>query len=42
MLQNHKINAFDNFNQSLLKHENLFINKIIFNVIMKLKRTHHY
>jgi hypothetical protein len=40
MLQSHKIFVFDNFISSLLKHEILFINKIIFIVIMKLKRVH--
>jgi uncharacterized protein YcbK (DUF882 family) len=40
MLQNHEINAFDDFIRSLLKHEILFTNEIIFNVIMRLKRVY--
>jgi hypothetical protein len=40
MLQNHEINTFDDFIRSYLKHEILFINEIIFSVIMRLKRTH--
>ncbi len=39
MLQNHKINALDDFIRSLLKHEILFINEIVFSAIMRLKRA---
>jgi Na+/H+ antiporter NhaB len=42
MLQNHKKNVFDNFIRSLLKHEILFINEIVFSAIMRLKRAHHF
>jgi hypothetical protein len=41
MLQNHEKNAFNDFIRSLLKHEILFINEIVFNVIMRLKQAHH-
>ncbi len=40
MLQNHEINAFDDFIRSLLKHEILFISQIVFSAIVDLKRTH--
>jgi uncharacterized protein YcbK (DUF882 family) len=40
MLQNHEINAFDDFIRSLLKHESLSTNEIVFSVIMKLKRVY--
>ncbi len=40
-LQNHKINAFDNFIRSLLKHSILFTCVIVFNAIVNLKRAHH-
>ncbi len=40
MLQNHEINAFDDFIRSLLKHEILSISQIVFNAIVDLKRTH--
>jgi hypothetical protein len=42
MLQNHEKNAFDDFIQSLLKHEILSINEIVFSVIMRLKRVYHF
>jgi uncharacterized protein YcbK (DUF882 family) len=41
MLQNYEKNAFDDFIRSLLKHEILFIDEIVFNVIMRLKRAHY-
>jgi hypothetical protein len=41
MLQNHEKNVFDDFIRSLLKHEILSINEIIFSVIMRLKRVYH-
>jgi stalled ribosome rescue protein Dom34 len=37
MLQNHEINAFDDFIRSLLKHEIL---QIVFSAIVGLKRAH--
>jgi uncharacterized protein YcbK (DUF882 family) len=40
ILQNHEINALDDFIRSLLKHEILFTNEIVFNVIMRLKRVY--
>ncbi len=40
ILQNHKINAFDDFIRSLLKHEILFTSEIVFSVIMRLKRAY--
>ncbi len=40
MLQNHKINAFDDFIRSLLKHEILSISQIVFSAIVDLKRIH--
>ncbi len=40
ILQNHEINAFDDFIRSLLKHEILSISQIVFSAIVDLKRTH--
>ncbi len=40
MLQNHEINAFDDFIRSLLKHEILSTNALVFSAIMRLKRVH--
>ncbi len=40
ILQNHEINAFDDFIRSLLKHDILSINQIVFNAIVNLKRAH--
>jgi hypothetical protein len=40
MLQNHEINAFYDFIRSLLKHEILSTNEIVFSAIVKLKRAH--
>jgi uncharacterized protein YcbK (DUF882 family) len=40
MLQNHEINAFDDFIRSLLRHEILSINQIVLSAIVDLKRTH--
>jgi hypothetical protein len=40
ILQNHEINAFDDFIRSFLKHEILFTNEIVFNAIMRLKRVY--
>jgi uncharacterized protein YcbK (DUF882 family) len=40
MLQNHEINAFDDFIRSLLKDEILSISQILFNAIVDLKRAH--
>jgi uncharacterized protein YcbK (DUF882 family) len=40
MLQNHKINALDDFIRSLLKHEILSISQIVFSAIVDLKRAH--
>jgi hypothetical protein len=40
ILQNHEINAFDDFIRSLLKHEILFTNEIVFSVIIRLKRVY--
>ncbi len=39
-LQNHEINALDDFIRSLLKHEILSISQIVFSAIVDLKRTH--
>jgi hypothetical protein len=41
ILQNHEINAFDDFIRSLLKHSILFTCVIVFNAIVSLKRAHH-
>jgi hypothetical protein len=41
MLQNHEKNAFDDFIRSLLKHEILSTNEIVFSAIVRLKRAHH-
>jgi uncharacterized protein YcbK (DUF882 family) len=40
MLQNHEINALDDFIRSLLKHEILSISQIVFSAIVNLKQTH--
>jgi uncharacterized protein YcbK (DUF882 family) len=40
MLQNHEINALDDFIRSLLRHEILSISQIVFSAIVDLKRTH--
>jgi hypothetical protein len=40
ILQNHEINAFDDFIRSLLKHEILSTSEIVFNVIVRLKRAY--
>jgi hypothetical protein len=40
MLQNHEINAFDDFIRSLLKHEILSTNEIVFSAIVRLKRAY--
>jgi uncharacterized protein YcbK (DUF882 family) len=40
MLQKHEINVLDDYMRSLLKHEILFINEIVFSVIIRLKRAH--
>jgi uncharacterized protein YcbK (DUF882 family) len=40
ILQNHEINALDDFIRSLLKHEILSISQIVFNAIVDLKRAH--
>jgi uncharacterized protein YcbK (DUF882 family) len=42
MLQNHEINAFDDFIRLLLKHEILSISQIVFSAIVDLKRTHRF
>jgi hypothetical protein len=41
ILQNHEINALDDFIRSLLKHEILFTSIIVFSAIVSLKRAHH-
>ncbi len=41
ILQNHEINAFDDFIRSLLKHEILLTSIIVFSTIVNLKRAHH-
>ncbi len=41
ILQNHEINAFDDFIRSLLKHEILLTSIIVFSAIVSLKRAHH-
>jgi uncharacterized protein YcbK (DUF882 family) len=40
MLQDHEINALDDFIRSLLKHEILSISQIVFSAIVDLKRAH--
>jgi uncharacterized protein YcbK (DUF882 family) len=40
MLQNHEINALDDFIRSLLKHEILSTSQIVFGAIVGLKRAH--
>jgi stalled ribosome rescue protein Dom34 len=40
ILQNHEINALDDFIRSLLKHEILSISQIVFSAIVDLKRAH--
>jgi hypothetical protein len=40
MLQKHEINVLNDYIQLLLKHEILSINKIVFSVIIRLKRAH--
>jgi uncharacterized protein YcbK (DUF882 family) len=40
MLQKHEINALDDYIRSLLKHEILSTNEIVFSAIMRLKRAH--
>jgi uncharacterized protein YcbK (DUF882 family) len=40
ILQNHEINALDDFIRSLLRHEILSISQIVFSAIVNLKRTH--
>jgi uncharacterized protein YcbK (DUF882 family) len=40
MLQNHEINALDDFIRSLLKHEILSTSEIVFSAIVRLKRAH--
>jgi uncharacterized protein YcbK (DUF882 family) len=40
MLQNHEINALDDYIRSLLRHEILSISQIVFNAIVDLKRAH--
>jgi hypothetical protein len=40
ILQNHEINALDDFIRSLLRHEILSISQIVFSAIVDLKRTH--
>jgi uncharacterized protein YcbK (DUF882 family) len=40
ILQNHEINALDDFIRSLLKHEILSISQIVFSAIVNLKRAH--
>jgi uncharacterized protein YcbK (DUF882 family) len=40
ILQNHEINAFDDFIRSLLKHEILSTSEIVFSVVMRLKRAY--
>jgi uncharacterized protein YcbK (DUF882 family) len=42
ILQNHEINAFDDFIRSLLRHEILSISQIVFSAIVDLKRTHRF
>jgi hypothetical protein len=41
ILQNHEINAFDDFIRSLLKHSILLTCVIVFSAIVSLKRAHH-
>jgi hypothetical protein len=41
ILQNHEINALDDFIRSLLKHSILFTCVIVFSAIVSLKRAHH-
>jgi uncharacterized protein YcbK (DUF882 family) len=40
ILQNHEINALDDFIRSLLRHEILLISQIVFSAIVSLKRAH--
>jgi hypothetical protein len=40
ILQNHEINAFDDFIRSLLKHEILSTSEIVFSAIVRLKRAY--
>jgi uncharacterized protein YcbK (DUF882 family) len=40
ILQNHEINALDDFIRSLLKHEILSTSEIVFSAIMRLKRAY--
>jgi uncharacterized protein YcbK (DUF882 family) len=40
ILQNHEINALDDFIRSLLKHEILFTSEIVFSAIVRLKRVY--
>ncbi len=40
ILQNHEINALDDFIRSLLRHEILSISQIVFSAIVDLKRAH--
>jgi uncharacterized protein YcbK (DUF882 family) len=40
ILQNHEINALDDFIRSLLRHEILSISQIVFSAIVDLKRIH--
>jgi uncharacterized protein YcbK (DUF882 family) len=40
ILQNHEINAFEDFIRSLLKHEILSTSEIVFSVIVRLKRVY--
>ncbi len=40
ILQNHEINALDDFIRLLLKHEILSISQIVFSAIVGLKRAH--
>jgi hypothetical protein len=40
VLQEHEINAFDDYIRSLLKHEILSTSGIVFSAIVRLKRAH--
>jgi hypothetical protein len=41
ILQNHEINAFDDFIRSLLTHDIAFTCELVFSAIVDLKRAHH-
>ncbi len=41
ILQDHEINALDDYIRSLLKNEIVLTNEIFFSAIVSLKRAHH-